>query len=315
MPRDMVVLESAANPIKAPVASSESMAASDRQARKRELDRLCQRRKRKKDRDLIDRLQARINDLQKQADGGHFNSLLIDRENRQALTARHSERMMKIQALVLEDLGDVVNGGSKSPDLERGESAPAVGQQDNTDILSNTPHVLTAPLETVEDHHQQQVAEMAQSLTDRGLAGVTYGSVPFGLQDFNIASTNPSRLPYANVSFGQLGSILDGGDMSKHDNTGLLTVSTTCGECESHWTRTNDIRKLSDHYLSARIRSARPTRENQDSRARQHLCDFTEAGKASFSQTLANEVLQYFRHDVVASTRGQPALTWMHRSS
>jgi hypothetical protein len=87
--------------------NSDTVTSSYRKARKRELDRISQQRKRKKDRDHVARLQARLDDLQQDADKKHVGDLLLERDRNQAQIERHQDRMRKIQAILVADMQDM----------------------------------------------------------------------------------------------------------------------------------------------------------------------------------------------------------------
>lgn len=78
-----------------------------RKARKRELDRISQQRKRKNDRETISRLKAQVKALEQQSDDNHVYNLVLKQEKDQEKLNRHLERMKHIEALVEADLKDL----------------------------------------------------------------------------------------------------------------------------------------------------------------------------------------------------------------
>lgn len=76
----------------------------EKRARKRQLDRISQRRKRQKDRDTMERLKR---SLAQPNDPTLLHSLVLKQEQDLARIHRHGERMMQIQALIQADLADL----------------------------------------------------------------------------------------------------------------------------------------------------------------------------------------------------------------
>jgi hypothetical protein len=91
----------------------EPASAEQKKARKRELDRLCQQRKRRKDRELVQRLETQLNSLKQRADGDIFYDLILQREKDQAKIDRHIQRAKQIQALLQADLDDLLEDGKR----------------------------------------------------------------------------------------------------------------------------------------------------------------------------------------------------------
>jgi hypothetical protein len=90
-----------------------------KKARKREMDRICQQRKRQKDRDTVRKLEARLKSLQQRAGDRFVYDMVIKHEKDQARISRHQQRMKQIQALLqadMEDLGDGDGAISRSQD-------------------------------------------------------------------------------------------------------------------------------------------------------------------------------------------------------
>ncbi|KAL1306647.1 hypothetical protein AAFC00_005322 [Neodothiora populina] len=79
----------------------------ERRARKREQDRLCQRRKREKDRENLRRLEARLNGLQKADETKTVLDLILRHEQDQAKIDRQVERMRQLQSLLQAGLADL----------------------------------------------------------------------------------------------------------------------------------------------------------------------------------------------------------------
>lgn len=81
-----------------------AMTADDKKSRKRQLDRISQRRKRQKDRETMERLKK---SLENPDDPSMLHSLILKQEQDFARQSRHEQRMLQIKALVQADLADV----------------------------------------------------------------------------------------------------------------------------------------------------------------------------------------------------------------
>ena len=80
-----------------------------KKARKREQDRLCQRRKREKDRENLRRLEARLNGLQNPDEPKVVLDLILRHEKDQERLTRQADRLRQIESLIqssLQDMGD-----------------------------------------------------------------------------------------------------------------------------------------------------------------------------------------------------------------
>ncbi|RDW74225.1 hypothetical protein BP5796_07667 [Coleophoma crateriformis] len=84
----------------------------EKRARKRELDRISQRRKRQKDRETMNRLR---NSLEQPHDPSWLHHLVLKQEADLARLHRHGERMIQIQTLLQADLADM----DKAPPCEQ----------------------------------------------------------------------------------------------------------------------------------------------------------------------------------------------------
>lgn len=105
-------------------------AAEQRKARKREQDRLCQRRKREKDRENLRKLEARLDGLQNSDDPKVVLDLLLQREKDQAKLERQGQRLRQIEALLHAGIKDLGREGSTSPGAGKAES-----QDDDSDMF------------------------------------------------------------------------------------------------------------------------------------------------------------------------------------
>lgn len=84
-----------------------STSVGQKRERKRELDRICQQRKRKRDRENVQKLEAKLQSLRQKADDKTVYEILMVREKDQARMARHKKRMHQIQDLLQADLIDL----------------------------------------------------------------------------------------------------------------------------------------------------------------------------------------------------------------
>lgn len=110
-------------------------ATEQRKARKRELDRLAQQKKRKNDRDTISMLRAQVKALEQQSDGNQMYNLIVKQEKDQWILKRHLERMKRIESLVQEDLKDL------------SEDDLAVPRSRINNVTSEAEHSVTTPIE------------------------------------------------------------------------------------------------------------------------------------------------------------------------
>lgn len=78
-----------------------------KKARKREQDRLCQRRKREKDRENLRRLEARLNGLQNPDEPKVVLDLILRHEQDQERLNRQAERLRQIESLIQSSLSDI----------------------------------------------------------------------------------------------------------------------------------------------------------------------------------------------------------------
>ncbi|KAI4736682.1 hypothetical protein E4T50_12816 [Aureobasidium sp. EXF-12298] len=78
-----------------------------KKARKREQDRLCQRRKREKDRENLRRLEARLNGLQNPDEPKVVLDLILRHEQDQERLNRQAERLRQIESLIQTSLSDI----------------------------------------------------------------------------------------------------------------------------------------------------------------------------------------------------------------
>lgn len=95
----------------------------ERKARKREQDRMCQRRKREKDRENLRRLEARLTGLQNADESKTVLDLIVRHEQDQAKIDRQVERLQHLQALLQTGLSELARDsspltGSKEADLQ-----------------------------------------------------------------------------------------------------------------------------------------------------------------------------------------------------
>ncbi|KAH0388328.1 hypothetical protein KCU92_g973, partial [Aureobasidium melanogenum] len=85
-----------------------------KKARKREQDRLCQRRKREKDRENLRRLEARLNGLQNPDEPKVVLDLILRHEQDQERLNRQAERLRQIESLIRTSLSDIGNEATSS---------------------------------------------------------------------------------------------------------------------------------------------------------------------------------------------------------
>lgn len=78
-----------------------------KKAKKRELDRICQRRKRRKDRDNLKTLEDRVKFLQQQKDDVLLKALLLEKEQNEERATRRKRRLLQMQALLEADLAEL----------------------------------------------------------------------------------------------------------------------------------------------------------------------------------------------------------------
>jgi hypothetical protein len=78
----------------------------EKKAKKRELDRICQRRKRTKDRDERQKLEDRVKFLQQEKDDKFMKQLLLERDRNEERAARQKNRLLQMKALVEADLAE-----------------------------------------------------------------------------------------------------------------------------------------------------------------------------------------------------------------
>lgn len=112
-------------PDSTPIKSEPGSSLEERRARKREQDRLCQRRKREKDRENLRRLEARLNGLQKADDSKTVLDLILRHEQDQAKIDRQVERLRQLQSLLqagLSDLAKDAKGSSSTADSKDADS-------------------------------------------------------------------------------------------------------------------------------------------------------------------------------------------------
>ena len=84
-----------------------------RRAKKKETDRICQQRKRKRDRENLERLQQRVDLLQKDRGDILLTELIEERDQNEARNIRHRTRLLQIKGLAEADLADMTfNAGS-----------------------------------------------------------------------------------------------------------------------------------------------------------------------------------------------------------
>lgn len=79
----------------------------EKKAKKRELDRICQRRKRRKDRDNLKTLEDRVKFLQQQKDDVLLKTLLLEREQNEERAAGRKRRLLQMKALLEADLAEL----------------------------------------------------------------------------------------------------------------------------------------------------------------------------------------------------------------
>ncbi|THZ91623.1 hypothetical protein D6C82_09884 [Aureobasidium pullulans] len=85
-----------------------------KKARKREQDRLCQRRKREKDRENLRRLEARLNGLQNPDEPKVVLDLILRHEQDQERLNRQADRLRQIESLIRTSLTDIGTEASSS---------------------------------------------------------------------------------------------------------------------------------------------------------------------------------------------------------
>ncbi|GAB7350831.1 hypothetical protein MBLNU459_g1364t1 [Dothideomycetes sp. NU459] len=95
--------------------------AEQRKARKREQDRLCQRRKREKDRENLRKLEARLDGLQKSDEPKVVLDMLLQREKDQAKIERQAERLRQIESLLRAGMDDLIEHASP-PGSDKGDA-------------------------------------------------------------------------------------------------------------------------------------------------------------------------------------------------
>lgn len=77
-----------------------------RRTRKREMDRICQQRKRKRDRENLQRLEERVQLLQQDKESVFLAELMKERDENERRNLRHRTRMLQIQGIIQADLED-----------------------------------------------------------------------------------------------------------------------------------------------------------------------------------------------------------------
>ena len=128
-----------------------------KKARKREQDRLCQRRKREKDRENLRRLEARLNGLQNPDEPKVVFDLILRHEQDQERLNRQAERLRQIESLIKTSLSDISNELASSstpndsvvdakPDAKPATSLPTVPIPPTEVPMYTT--VQTAPMPT-----------------------------------------------------------------------------------------------------------------------------------------------------------------------
>lgn len=116
---------------------SRSVSLEERRARKREQDRLCQRRKREKDRENLRRLEARLDGLQSADETKTVLDLILRREQDQAKIDRQVERLRQLQSLLQAGLNDLAGDASSSTPLSQTDEWSLL--QDIVDKAGDTP--------------------------------------------------------------------------------------------------------------------------------------------------------------------------------
>ncbi|KIX95084.1 uncharacterized protein Z520_09000 [Fonsecaea multimorphosa CBS 102226] len=90
-----------------------------KRTRKREMDRICQQRKRKRDRENLRNLEQRLQILQDEKPDSLLAQLIKDRDDNEARNNRHRTRMLQIQGLLRADLTDLGHSETTtSPDYD-----------------------------------------------------------------------------------------------------------------------------------------------------------------------------------------------------
>jgi hypothetical protein len=108
-----------------------------RKARKRELDRISQQRKRKNDRETISKLKTQVRALEQQTDDNHVYNLILKQEKDQDKIKRHIERVKQIEALIQADLKDLGEDDCGAPAAQLEASNPVVPRQQTEQHISN----------------------------------------------------------------------------------------------------------------------------------------------------------------------------------
>jgi hypothetical protein len=131
------------------VKHSERQTSDKRKARKRELDRLSQQRKRQKHRERINQLEEKLRCLQQVTDNRIIHDLMMKQERRKELVARHRERAEQIRLLLQTDLDDL----EEKSDTAR---SPVNARTDSSKSPTPKPHlpILETALDMVPEHYQ-----------------------------------------------------------------------------------------------------------------------------------------------------------------
>lgn len=120
----------AGSPTQSSYNDSSRSAVEQRKARKREQDRLCQRRKREKDRENLRKLEARLDGLQNSDEPKVVLDLLLQREQDQAKIERQGQRLRQIEALLQAGIQDLSGDASTSPGADKSDLQEDVGDTD-----------------------------------------------------------------------------------------------------------------------------------------------------------------------------------------
>lgn len=96
----------------------------ERKARKREQDRMCQRRKREKDRENLRRLEARLTGLQNADESKTVLDLILRHEQDQAKIDRQVERLQQLQSLLQTGLSELARDSSPLTDSKETDLQP-----------------------------------------------------------------------------------------------------------------------------------------------------------------------------------------------
>ena len=78
-----------------------------KRARKREMDRICQQRKRKRDRENLQRLEERMQLLQQDKQDMLIADMMRERDQNEESNMRHRKRLLQISGLIRADLADL----------------------------------------------------------------------------------------------------------------------------------------------------------------------------------------------------------------